>query len=170
MCAFNAALNFGKDMIELGVSTLGTLVEIQLADITTFCERQSDTADRTGDVHDVAAFIALQRDYRDAFWTDRGKALTATTGALQVASRRAAKRWAEFVGGTPSKPEPVAIEPTTRAHAEVEPGRALVPQASLPPPARRAAADGSSKVGAKRRIKTAKDPSTRFGAEHAEGQ
>ena len=36
MCAFNTALNFGKVMIELSVSTLGTLVGIQLADLTTF--------------------------------------------------------------------------------------------------------------------------------------
>ncbi len=159
MCAFNAALNFGKDIIELSVSTLGTIVGVQLADLTTFLERQSDVVSRTGDVHDVAAFLALQREYREAFWTDRRKALAATTGALQVASRLAAKSWAEWARerNAPAalvepKPasEPVQRDPVALEHAEP-------PVTHTPEPTKARGADADTKIRRSRRRKIEKD-------------
>ena len=159
MCAFNAALNFGKDMIELSVSTLATLVSVQLADLTTFLKRQSDAIARTGDVRDVAAFMALQREYREAFWTDRRKTLAATTGALQVASRRAAKSWAEWVrerdspaasieseaGERAVTRDPVAIEPRapTQMHPCQRRREVLTPIEDPPQSCRSKIADGA---------------------------
>lgn len=160
MCAFNVALNFGRDMIELGVSTFGALVDIQLADLSTFFERQSDTLDKTAAVHDVAAFMVLQREYRDAFRADRGKALAATTGVLQEASRVAAKNWSGLVRGRLSsavlaegKP---ASEPPTRAPLVIE-HHALPSNAPAPTKARRG--DIHSKMRGNRRTKTDESPS-----------
>ncbi len=144
MCAFNAALNFGKDMIELGVSTLGTLVGIQLADLTTFLERQSHTVNRTGDVHDVAAFVALQREYRAAFLTDRRNALAAATGALRVASRVAAKSWAEWVR---ERSSPAALVETMPVSEPLQREPVAIEQERAPAP----------KIRRSRRSKTAKD-------------
>jgi hypothetical protein len=159
MCAFNAALNFGKDMVELSVSTLATLVGIQFADVTTFLKRQSDTVNRTSDVRDIAAFVALQREYREAFWTDRRKALAATTGALQVASRRVAKSWTELVREpksaaalveTKAVSEPVKREPV--AHEQKH-----APAASAPVETKARSANADAKIRGSRRSKTAKD-------------
>ncbi len=114
MCAFNAALDFGKDMIELSASTLGQLIGIQLADLTTFLEHQSAAISRVTEVHDVAALLALQREYREAFWKDRRAALTAAKDALQVASQVAAKSWNEWVGEGTSATLPEKTPATKR--------------------------------------------------------
>jgi len=104
MFVFNSALDFGKDMIELSASTLGRLAGIQLTDMTKFLEHQSVAIYRIADAHGVAALLTLQREYRDAFWKDRGAALAATREVIALASRRAAKRWTELMAKSDTAP------------------------------------------------------------------
>lgn len=114
MCAFNAALSFGKDMLELSASTFGRLVGIQLTDLTTFLEHHSVAIYRAAEVRDVAALVALQRTYREAFWKDRRDALAATTEALQVASRVVAKSWTDLVSEGGASTAPTEQKPATK--------------------------------------------------------
>jgi hypothetical protein len=158
MCAFKAALNFGKDIIELSVSTLATLVSVQLADLTTFLKRQSDAVSRSVDVRDVGTFVVLEREYREAFWSDRRKALAATTGALQVASRVAAKSWAEW--SRERNPSAASIEmkpvsePVKRDLIAIEQVEPPVTNAAEPTKARGAAADRKIRRGRRSKIET----------------
>ena len=109
MCALNAALDFATDMIELSVLTLGKLVDIQLADLSTIVEHQSVSMHRITEVRDVAAMLALQREYSDGFWKDRASALTAAKDALQVASQRVGKSWTEMVNAYQVNPTPSGV-------------------------------------------------------------
>jgi hypothetical protein len=105
MCALDAALDFYTDMIELGVLTLGTLVDIHLADLSTIVEHQNVSMHRITEVRDVAGLLALQREYSDGFWKERASTLTAAMGALQVASQRVGKGWTEMVNGGGASPK-----------------------------------------------------------------
>jgi hypothetical protein len=109
MGAFDAALDFATDMIELSVLTLGKLVDIQLADLSTIVEHQNVSMQRITEVRDVAAMLALQREYSDGFWKDRANALTAAKDALQVASQRVGKSWTEMVNAHEASPTPSGV-------------------------------------------------------------
>jgi hypothetical protein len=159
MCAFKAALNFGKDIVELSVSTLATLVSVQLADLTTFLKRQSDAFSRSGDVRDVGAFVVLEREYREAFWSDRRKALAATTGALQVASRVAAKSWAEWSRERNSPAASIEMkpvsEPVKRDLVAIE--QVAPPVTHTPEPTTARSVDADGKIRRSRRTKIETD-------------
>ncbi|MET0661157.1 MAG: hypothetical protein ABW110_23710 [Steroidobacteraceae bacterium] len=96
-------------MIELSVLTLGKLVDIQLADLSTFVERQNVSMHRIIEVRDVAAMLALQREYSDGYWKDRANALTAAKDAIQVASQRVGKSWTEMVNAYEASPTPSGV-------------------------------------------------------------
>jgi hypothetical protein len=106
VCALDAALDFATDLIELSVLTLGKLVDIQLADLSSMVEHQNASMHRITKVRDIAAVFALQREYSDGFWEDRANALTAAKDALQVASRRVGKSWTEMVNAYQESPPP----------------------------------------------------------------
>ena len=106
MCALDAAFDFATDMIELSVLTLGKLVDIQLADLSTIVEHQNVSMHRISEVRDVAAMLALQREHSDGFWKDRANALTAAKDALQVASQQFGKSWTEMVNAYAASPTP----------------------------------------------------------------
>ena len=97
MCAFNAAINFGKEMIDLGASTLTRLVEIEFENFATLLEQQSVAAQKFANVRDIATLLALQREYRDDFWTDRRSALKTSIKALELATKRVSQRWDELL-------------------------------------------------------------------------
>ena len=52
MCALDAALDFYTDMVELSVSTLGKLVDIQLSDLSTIVEHQNVSMRRITEVRE----------------------------------------------------------------------------------------------------------------------
>ena len=116
MCAFNAAINFGKEMIDLGASTLTRLVEIEFENFATLLEQQSVAAQKFANVRDIATLLALQREYRDEFWTDRRSALKTSMEALELATKRVSQRWNELLNeGTAP---PVARETKSAAIAD----------------------------------------------------
>jgi len=116
MSAFNAAINFGKEMIDLGASTLTRLVEIEFENFATLLEQQSVAAQKFANVRDIATLLALQREYRDDFWTDRRSALKTSMKALELATKRASQRWGELLNeGTAP---PVARETRSAAIAD----------------------------------------------------
>ena len=139
MFVFNSALDFGKDMIELSASTLGRLAGIQLTDMTKFLEHQSVAIYRLGDAHGIAALLTLQREYRDAFWKDRGAALAATREVIRLASRRAAKSWTELMAKSDTAPAVPALNPPERTNSRsADPGSKI--RASQRKPTRTASA------------------------------
>ena len=83
------AIDFGTDMLKLSATTFGQLIEIQLEDLATLVTHQSAIAEKAAAVHDMAGFVALQREYRETFWNDRLKALVAVHKTIQVAMERA---------------------------------------------------------------------------------
>jgi len=109
MCALDAALDFATDMIELSVLTLGKLVDIQLAHLSTIVKHQNGSMQRITEVRDVAAMLALQREYRDEFWKERTNALTAARDALELASQRVGKSWTEMVNASQASPTPSGV-------------------------------------------------------------
>ena len=163
MCAFDAALDFGKDMIELGASTLGKLVAIQFADLTTFLEHQNDAMRRLTEVRDISALTALERGYRQGFWHDRRAALAATGEALQIASRAAAESWAELVKERPSPPAVEAAKPVTKPAAKKVKSKAVAVErhtsvaAVTPAPKKR-----NRKVRKPPEVRPPKRPTTNF--------
>jgi len=102
MCAFNSTLDFGKDMIKLGASTLGRLIEIQLEDFATFIEHQSAAMYKAAGVRDVDALLALRRDYQNGFWKDRLDALVAARKTLQAATESVGQTWSELMSDADS--------------------------------------------------------------------
>ena len=164
MCAFNDAIDFSKDMIELGVATLGRLVEIQFADLTTFLEQQSDAMHEVADVRDVAGLLALQREYRGAFWKQRGTALVATRDVLQDAAQSTAKSWTRWMSDGDSTatlssatPVPKKIERSPPASERVPAARAAValPEQSGKLPGKKRASRPKKRSG-----RNALDPTT----------
>jgi hypothetical protein len=88
MYAMKPAIDCATDMLKLSATTFVQLIEIQLEDLATLITHQSAIAEKAAAVHDIAGFIALQREYREAFWNDRLNALVAARKALQVAMER----------------------------------------------------------------------------------
>jgi hypothetical protein len=88
MYAMKPAIDFGTDMLKLSATTFGQLIEIQLEDLATLVRHQSAIAEKAAAVHDIAGFIALQREYRDTFWNDRLNTLVAARKTVQVAMER----------------------------------------------------------------------------------
>jgi hypothetical protein len=103
MCALTTAFDFSTDMIKLSAATLGQLLEIQLEDLATFVAHQSAAVNKVSGVHDVAGLLALQREYRDAFWNDRLKALVATRKTFQVAMEQVGQRFRDVPKEVPKE-------------------------------------------------------------------
>ena len=103
------AFDFYTDMVELSVSTLGKLVDIQLSDLSTIVEHQNVSMRRITEVRNVVALLTLQREYREGFWKDRADALTTAKNALQVASQQFGKSWTEMVNAYATSPTPSGV-------------------------------------------------------------
>jgi hypothetical protein len=137
MCALTAAFDFTTDILKLSTTTLGQLIEIQLEDLSTFVARQRAAADQVATVRDVSGLIALQRNYRDAFWNDRLNALVAAGKTLQVALERVGHRVRESTQPDDSAAdEPKAQTPVTRAKSNARRTKTPKPTEDIAPHAK----------------------------------